>query len=118
MRMAVHQYLDCPRVKNIENYSDCVLMSNLAYREIFGETKSKTSTDSKLLSVVKISFNGECIHRRYRYINTMPKDCLALTCDSLKILESDITKIKEVNVSKGCCIKYFWHTQTMRPALQ
>lgn len=98
-----------PQGMKLENYTDSVILHKDIYKEIFGKTKSTSDIESKLLSVVKITFNGKSIHRRFCTISSMKKGYAALSCDSLLMLDSNISAIKNVQFSKGSKFCYYWN---------
>ena len=98
-----------PQGAKLEYYIDSVVLHKDMYKMIFRKTKRTSGLESKLLSVVKITFNGKSIHRRFCSLSSMKKDYVALSCDSLLMLDSDISTINTVVLSKGSKFCYFWN---------
>ncbi len=91
--------------KNDDNFDECVFMHSSMFEKLFGEKwKNTTNTDLKYLPVVKISYNGNSIFRRYRCVSAarLCKDQIALNKRSLALLcpTEDLVN-KTVDISKG-----------------
>ncbi len=99
---------------------DVVIVTPGNYEKIFGKTKSASSTEKKLLSVVKIEYvdatnRKMVIHRRCYCLAAagFSQDMAALTHPSINILAGGqgVSSIqgKEVKLSKGCWLPYYWY---------
>lgn len=101
-----------------DDLNDVVIIRPDNYAKIFGRTKSSSSTDNKLLSIVKVEYgNGKqrrSIHRRCYCLtaNGFTNGMAALTYPSIRILAGDGASTiqgKVVRLSKGCYLSYFWY---------
>jgi len=114
---SVSNYLDKDtlRVANIvssKEYDEYVVLHSSMYEAIFGEKKAKAKRSKKLLSVVRICYEGKSIHRVYRSLpaKDFGKDFAALTPNSIYELCQDSSEApKKVSVSKGCWWMYYWY---------
>lgn len=91
---------------DLDDFDDCVFMTPHMYEEIFGQKWKSLNSEEKLLSVVKISYNGNSIYRRYRAatIKGFKKGDFALTYRSIALLCSNGDKLLGQNtfeISKG-----------------
>ena len=89
---------------------DAVFQSN-AYFDIFGFTRKRSNTDKKRLSIVKISANGESIHRAFKSeaVDGIKKDMVGLTPSSIRLLiGKDGKNPTEVEVEKGRMFPFYW----------
>lgn len=96
------------------DYDDTIFLWKDHYKAIFGETRGTSSASKKLLSVVKITYTDKnnkkrSIHRAYRTDKCMNSKTIGITYNSLRLLADDIEDIIVVEVSKGCCMSYFWN---------
>lgn len=92
---------------------DAVILPPEDYRKIFGDRKASMPTSSKRLSVVKISFDGKSIHRRYLGEPNL-KNCKYASLNYSSLLELVNEKPSEVighevTLSKGSRLKYYWN---------
>lgn len=93
---------------------DYVVLESHMYKEIFGEKKITAKGSHKRLSVVKICYDGQSIHRAYLSCSTegFGKDFVALTPNSIYELSKNaaIPLGTEVTLSRGCrLLFYFYH---------
>lgn len=89
---------------------DVYLTSHL-YEEIFGKSKKSSSNCQKQLSIVKISANGQSIHRAYKSTSAanFTKNYAALTTKSISFLtDSNGHETQVVTLSKGSCFLFYW----------
>ena len=49
-----------------DELDECVFMNSSMFKKIFGRTWKSMSQQERLLPIVKISYNDDCIYRRYR----------------------------------------------------
>lgn len=89
---------------------DAILNSS-AYQEIFHKTRNRSNKMKKRLAVVKITANGESIHRSYRAESAKDfnSNYVGLTPSSLRLLnDKDGKDPEEVAVSKGSYFVFYW----------
>ena len=89
---------------------DAVFQSNV-YSEIFGFTRKRSNTDKKRLSIVKISANGESIHRAFKSeaVDGIKKDMVGLSPNSIRLLSDKNGKNPtEVEVEMGGMFPFYW----------
>lgn len=110
-------YLNDSMPENI----DTIILAGCDFEAIFKTTKAKSSIWIKRLPVVKISFNGRTIHRRFYGNNDLgEKDkngkstgkYAALNYSSLYELvddKPDTIKGHTVQISKGRRLPYYWY---------
>ena len=114
---SVSNYLDkdTVRVANIvssKEYDEYVVLHSTMYEAIFGEKKAKAKRSKKLLSVVRICYEGKSIHRAYRSVSAKDfgKDYVSLTPNSIyELCQNSSEPPKKVSISKGCRWMYYWH---------
>lgn len=85
-----------------------------SYMDIFHTTRKKACRERKLLSVVKIKFNGNTIHRRIqssRFIKNIGRDDIGLSSASISLLAENGHPVvgETVRVSKGNKLAYWWY---------
>lgn len=107
---------DCLRLINIstpKELDEYVLLHSSIYEKIFDIKKKDTSRSNKQLSIVKVCFNGKCVHRAYLYVpaTNFNGNCVALTPNSINELscEKELVPSGEVVVSKGCRWMFYWY---------
>ncbi|MBQ0077083.1 MAG: hypothetical protein KBS55_00395 [Bacteroidales bacterium] len=100
---------------------DTVILAGCDFKEIFNKTKAESPICIKRLPVVKITFNGKSIHRRFYGNNDLGKkgkdrkhvgEYAALNYSSLYELvgeNPDEIKGKAVQISKGRRLPYYWN---------
>ena len=100
---------------------DTVILAGCDFEAIFKTTKAKSSMWIKRLPVVKISFNGRTIHRRFYGNNDLGKKVrddeyvgvyAALNYSSLyELVDESLDEIKgqTVQISKGRRLPYYWN---------
>lgn len=89
---------------------DAVFQSN-AYFDIFKFTRKRSNTGKKRLSIVKISANGESIHRAFKSesVNDIKKDMVGLSPSSIRLLsDKDGNNPTEVKVEMGRVFPFYW----------
>ena len=99
----------------IDNHQDVVWFNNHQYKAIFHKKRSKDQ-NNKLLAIVKISYNGRTIRRRYMCdLQNVPldNDSLGLTSETVRILFDDTpASSNRVIVTKGNLldsILFYWN---------
>lgn len=104
-------YLYC--TQSVQQNIDAVFLAPKDYELIFGFKKAKMSLAKKRLSVIRISFDGKHISRRYLGESKLKcTECAALNYSSLLELvnESSSEVIgHEVTLSKGSRFDYYWN---------
>ena len=75
------------------DFDDSIILHKDVYKEIFGTTRAKVSNSKKLLSVVKVEYNGKSIYRAYRAKSVMTKNKAALTYSSMRLLSDELDEI-------------------------
>ena len=106
---------DTLRIANIgssKEFDEYVVLHSSMYEAIFGEKKAKAKRSKKLLSVVRICYEGKSIHRAYRSVSAKDfgKDYVALTPNSIyELCQNSSEAPDKVSVSKGCWWMYYWH---------
>lgn len=90
------------------DYDDVAFLNNRVYSKIFGERRADSSTEQKILSVVKITYGRKSIHRAYRCAANMTMDTVALTTNSQRLLFGSLSNADEVTITKGSKIRFFW----------
>ena len=97
-------------------YDDKVILSGDLYKELFGKPRYMSSSQKKLLSVVKISTpDGQSIHRAFmgvKGVEHFDEHQVALSPNSIRLLTSKHGKehpeyIHEVIVTRGSRFLYF-----------
>lgn len=98
---------------SISNNIDAIIMAPEDFKDIFGVEKPKAPRCIKRLPVVKITFNGKSIYRRYYGSNALSgKDKAALNYSSLyELVDDSLDEIKgkTVRISKGYTFPYYWN---------
>lgn len=96
-----------------DDFDECVFMTSTMFRKIWGKNWSDMTQDERILPVVKLTYKGESIYRRYRQVSA--KDfCdfhIGLTQRSISLLcpkESLINK-NVIEVSVGENEPFFKH---------
>lgn len=88
-----------------DSYDDCVLMTSHMYEEIFGEKWKEQTIEKRILPIVKITYNGESIWRRYRAIGIkdFKKGDIVLTRRSISLLspKDSILGKSQITISPG-----------------
>lgn len=96
----------------LSDYEDCVIMTSHNYYNVFGKHRKKSSKGMKLLSVVKLSYNGKSIYRQYlgKAVAGFTDDMIAITPRSWRLLcdESLCPTKKCVTISSGSKFMYYW----------
>jgi hypothetical protein len=99
----------------IENHQDVVWLNNHQYKEIFKKVRSKDQ-NNKLSSIIRISYNGRSIRRRYKCdLQNVPlnNDDLGLTSEATRILfDSNPASSNQVIATKGNLfdtIMFYWN---------
>lgn len=96
--------------KELDEY---VILQSSMYEKIFGEKKVNASKSNKRLSIVKICYEGESIHRAYLSASAkdFDKDYVALTPNSIYELSNGkaIIPLSKVTICKGCVWMYYWN---------
>ena len=100
--MANDSLFRLPKGEDLKRYADCAVLPGDAYRQIFGD-------EHCFLPIVKINYNGKSLYRRFCGNDSMKRDFIALSQESLKLLESDIAMIRTVELSRGSLFNYYWH---------
>ncbi|MCQ2126515.1 MAG: hypothetical protein MJZ06_03620 [Bacteroidaceae bacterium] len=82
-------------------FDDCVLMTSHMYETIFGEKWKEQTIEKRILPIVKITYNGESIYRRYRAIGIkgLKKGDVVLTRRSISLLSPKDSIIGEGSIS-------------------
>lgn len=100
---------------------DTVILAGCDFKEIFKTTKAESPICIKRLPVVKITFNGKSIHRRFYGNNNLGKkisdeeyvgEYAALNYSSLyELVDESLDEIKgkTVQISKGRRLPYYWN---------
>ena len=93
---------------SLQGFNDVALFCSSAYRDIFGRARKNDCKRRKLISLVKITFEGNVIFRQYRYdqsIKGINSGYVGLTPESIRLLTEDnkrvLGKEASVNVSKS-----------------
>ncbi|MBR4838642.1 MAG: hypothetical protein IK004_09510 [Bacteroidales bacterium] len=89
---------------------DAVFQSS-TYSEIFGFTRKRSKIGKKRLSIVKISANGESIHRAFKSeaVNGIKKDMVGLSPSSIRLLsDRDGKNPTVVEVEIGGMFPFYW----------
>ena len=53
-------------VNDPDDLDECIFMNSFMFSKIFGRTWKNILPEERLLPIVKISYNNDCIYRRYR----------------------------------------------------
>ncbi len=107
--------MDALRLTNIstpKELDEYVVLHSSMYEKIFKEKKKDVSPSKKQLSIVKVSYEGRCIHRAYLYIpaSSFNQDHVALTPNSIYELGcvKKTPPLRNVVVSRGCRWMFYW----------
>lgn len=112
---------ECYLNDSIPENIDTVILAGCDFEAIFKTTKAKSPMWTKRLPIVKISFKGKSIHRRFYGNNDLGKkgkdrkhvgEYAALNYSSLYELvgeNPDEIKGKTVQISKGRRLPYYWN---------
>lgn len=98
---------------SVPNNIDAIILAPKDFKDIFGIEKSKAPICIKRLPVVKITFNGKTIYRRYYGSGPLSgTEKAALNYSSLyEFVDDNLDEIKgkTVQISKGCRLPYYWN---------
>ena len=105
--------------EDMSSHIDCVFLSKDDYMAIFKKEARNASRSAKKLSVVKVSFksNGKkrSVHRRFDTVREFEEykgKYAAVNYSTLRELtmdEPESLRGKEVELSKGCKLCYYWN---------
>ena len=101
--------LSLPTGEFPRDYDDVALFHSTEYAKIFGEKRTESCDEQKLLSVVKITYGGKSIHRAYRCSPKLRKDEVGLSSNSQRLLFGKNDNAGEVTITKGSKFLYFWN---------
>ena len=94
-----------------DDFDECVFMTAMMFREIWGRTWSSMSQKERLLPIVEISYKGQSIYRRYRQSSAqgLHMHQLGLTQRSIGLLCSEESLVNQdvIEVKIGSEEKYF-----------
>lgn len=98
----------------VSDYDDCAIIPTDSYCSIFGKPLKNRCKESKLLSVVKIKYNGNSIYRRYIGANKNNSKSVAITPKSWLLLSGEYNFPNDndevyVYVTQGNKFNYFWN---------
>ena len=97
-----------------DDFDECVFMTSTMFRKIWGKNWSDMTQEERILPVIKLTYNGESIYRRYRQVSAMGfcDFYLGLTQRSIGLLCSKgplINSKGAIEVSVGDKESYFKH---------
>ena len=103
----------------ISMFEDCAIFYSKDYKNIFGKKAKNSSQLKQLSSIVKITYKGKSIYRKYISIPGICESQIALSAKSLTLLGIDFSKkitndevdVKRVNIM-GWLKYYLYHPDT------
>lgn len=99
--------------EKVADLEDVVYMTPSAYIKIFRNSRRNATKENKLLSVVKIKYGKQVIHRQYVGVTckNFTDDMLAITPRSWRLLSNErlCPTNKCIEVSRGNKFCYYWN---------
>ena len=98
----------------MKDIDDQAIFYSGVYSELFSTTRKNAKREQKLLSIVKIQYNGKTIHRRIqssRFVKGVRLNDVGLSSFSISLLADDQHPVvgEKVLVSKGSKFAYYWY---------
>lgn len=101
-----------PYILSPRELDEYVVLESSMYQKLFGRTKISSSKSKKRLSIVKVSYDGQSIHRAYLSASAtgFQQKYVALTPNSIYELSDGkaVPAHSGVCISKGCWWHFYW----------